>query len=103
MLNNGVPHWGDNPPFHVPVFVLTHTDQDQLVKQGGTIFTFVGTGIENPLGQAKAAAGNKNVSVAEGTNVVQQCLKVGFLDGIQIHFVHILLGYGIRLFENIDT
>lgn len=103
MFNNGVPHWGDNPPFHVPVFVLTHTAQDLLVKQGGTTFTFVVAGIEKALEQAKAAAGYKNVSVAGGANVVQQYLKAGLLDEIQIHLVHVLLGYGIRLFENIGT
>lgn len=102
MFNNGVPHWGDSPPFHVPVFVLTHTSQDPLVKQGGTTFTFV-AGIENALEQAKAAAGNKKVSVAGGANVVQQCLKTGLLDEIQIHLVHVLLSYGIRLFENMGT
>lgn len=100
MFNNGLPHWGDNPPFHVPVFVLTHTAQDLLVKQGGTTFTFVVGGIENAIELAKATAGNKNVSVAGGANAVQQYLKAGLLDEIQIHLVHVLLGKGIRLFEN---
>jgi dihydrofolate reductase len=103
MFNNGVPHWGDNPPFHVPVFVLTHTAQALLVKQGGTTFTFVVGGIESAIEQEKAAAGNKDVSVAGGANVVQQFLKAGHLDEIQIHLVHVLLGYGIRLFENMST
>jgi hypothetical protein len=69
--------WGDNPPFHNPVFVLTHEAREPLVKEGGTTFTFVTDGIERALEQAKAAAGDKDVSIAGGANVIQQYLKAG--------------------------
>ncbi|OGO36265.1 MAG: deaminase [Chloroflexi bacterium RBG_16_56_8] len=95
--------WGDNPPFHMPVFVLTRTAQDTMVKEGGTTFTFVTDGVESALKQAKAAAGDKDVSVAGGANIVQQYLKAGLLDEMQIHLVPILLGDGRRLFDDLGT
>jgi dihydrofolate reductase len=90
--------WGEDPPFHVPVFVLTHHAREPVVKQGGTTFTFVTDGIESALEQAKAAAGDKDVSVAGGADVIQQYLRAGLLDQVQIHVVPILLGTGTRLF-----
>jgi dihydrofolate reductase len=96
--------WGDDPPFHHPVFVLTHHAREPVVKQGGTTFTFVTDGIEDALEQARAAAGDKDVGVAGGADVAQQYLKAGLLDEIQIHLVPVLLGDGVRLFENLgDT
>ena len=89
--------WGDEPPFHVPVFVLTHEPRDVLIK-GDTTFTFV-NGIESALEQARAAAGDKNVSIGGGANVAQQFLKAGLLDEIQLHVAPLLLGGGVRLFD----
>jgi dihydrofolate reductase len=93
--------WGDNPPFHMPVFVLTHHPRETLVKEGGTTFIFVGDGIEDALQQARAAAGDKDVSIAGGANIIQQYLQAGLLDEIQIHLVPILLGEGRRLFDHL--
>lgn len=93
--------WGDEPPFHMPVFVVTHRAREKLVKQGGTTFTFVTDGIESALQQAKAAAGDKDVSVAGGANIIQQYLRAGLLDQIQIHLVSVLLGAGRRLFDHL--
>ena len=95
--------WGDNPPFHMPVFVITHNASEKLVKEGGTTFTFVTDGIERALEQAKAAAGDKDVSVAGGANIIQQYLSAGQLDEIQIHLVPVLLGDGVRLFHHIGV
>jgi dihydrofolate reductase len=95
--------WGDNPPFHLPVFVLTHEARDDLAKDGGTTFTFVTDGSESALEQARAAAGDRDVSVAGGANTVQQYLKAGHVDEMQIHVVPVLLRDGIRLFEHLGT
>ena len=92
--------WGDDPPFHMPVFVLTHRARETLYK-GETTFTFVTDGIENALRQAQEAAGEKNVAVG-GANTAQQFLKAGLLDEIYIHLVPILLGSGRRLFDRLD-
>jgi dihydrofolate reductase len=91
--------WGDDPPFHVPVFVVTHRARPKLTK-GETTFTFVTDGLERAVQQAKAAAGAKNVSVG-AANTAQQVLKAGLLDEVQIHLVPILLGEGTRLFEDV--
>jgi dihydrofolate reductase len=88
--------WGDTPPFGVPVFILTHYSREPVVKEGGTTFTFVTDGFESALADARAAAGEKNVHVAGGANVVQQYL--GLLDELQIHISPLLLGDGVRLF-----
>jgi dihydrofolate reductase len=90
--------WGDDPPFHAPVFVLTHHPRESVVKQGGTSFTFVTDGIESALEQARAAAGDKDVLVAGGASIAQQYLKAGLLDQIQIHVANVLLGGGTHLF-----
>jgi dihydrofolate reductase len=91
--------WGDEPPFHHPVFVLTHHPREHVVKQGGTTFTFVTDGIESALEQAQEAAGGKDVQIAGGADVAQQYLAAGLLDEIQIHVAPILLGGGTRLFD----
>ena len=88
--------WGDNPPFGVPVFILTHHAREPVTKEGGTTFTFVTEGAGGALAQARAAAGDKNVAVAGGANVVQQYL--GLIDEMQIHIAPLLLGDGVRLF-----
>ena len=93
--------WGDEPPFHMPVFVLTHEAREPEAKEGGTTFTFVNDGIESALEQARAAAGDKNVSVGGGANTIQQFLRVGLLDELQIHITPLLLGGGVRLFDDL--
>jgi dihydrofolate reductase len=91
--------WGDEPPFGVPVFVLTHHERETVTKPDGTTYTFVTGGVEPALEQARAAAGDRNVAVAGGASVVQQYLAAGLLDELQIHVVPILLGDGVRLLE----
>lgn len=93
--------WGDNPPFHKPVFVLTHTAREPLAKDGGTTFTFVTEGVKSAVEQAKAAAGDKNVSIGGGASTAQQILRAGLLDELQIHVAPLLLGGGVRLFDDL--
>jgi dihydrofolate reductase len=93
--------WGDDPPFHQPVFVLTHHARETVIKQGGTTFTFVTDGIEAALEEARAAAAEKDVLVAGGATVAQQYLGAGLLDDLQIHLAPILLGGGVRLFDQL--
>jgi dihydrofolate reductase len=93
--------WGDNPPFRVPVFVLTNHPRETVVKEGGTTFTFVTDGIRAALDQARSAARDKDVSIAGGANVVQQAIEAGVVDELQIHIAPLLLGRGVRLFEGV--
>jgi dihydrofolate reductase len=93
--------WGEDPPFHVPVFVLTHHARDPLPMEGGTTFHFVTDGIESALEQARAAAGDRNVSIAGGASALQQYLAAGLLDELHLHIVPIILGSGERLLENV--
>ena len=95
--------WGDEPPFHMPVFVLTHEAREALPKEGGTTFTFVTEGIENALEQARAAAGDKDVAIGGGANTIQQFLGAGLIDEFQLHIAPMLLGGGVRLFEQAPT
>jgi dihydrofolate reductase len=90
--------WGDDPPFKVPVFILTHHAREPETK-GGTTFTFVTDGIESALEQARAAAGDRDVLVAGGADVAQQYLAAGLLDELDIHIAPVLLGDGVRLFD----
>src|SRR6266545_94036 len=94
--------WGDNPPFHGPVFVLTHHAREPLVMGGGTTFTFVTNGIESALNQAREAAGGKDVALGGGANAAQQYLAAGLLDEMEIHLVPLLLGSGARLLDNLN-
>jgi dihydrofolate reductase len=93
--------WGDEPPFHAPVFVLTHHPREPLEMQGATTFTFVTDGIESALEQARAAAGDGDVAIAGGAQAVQQYLAAGLLDELYIHIVPVILGGGERLLENV--
>jgi dihydrofolate reductase len=102
MFHVGFEPWGDPPPFGMPVFVVTHEEREPLPMQGGTTYTFVTDGIEAALERARAAAGDKNVGVWGGANTIRQCLKAGLLDEMQIHLIPVLLGAGIRLFEEFD-
>jgi dihydrofolate reductase len=92
--------WGENPPFHHPVFVLTHHSREQLRMQGGTTFTFVTDGIEAALEQAQGAAGGRDVAIGGGGSAAQQYLRAGLLDELHLHVVPVLLGDGVRLFES---
>jgi len=93
--------WGDNPPFHHPVFVLTHHPRPPLALEGGTTFTFVTDGISAALEQARHAARGQDVSLAGGAAAARQYLTAGLLDEMEIHLVPILLGAGERLFEGL--
>jgi dihydrofolate reductase len=93
--------WGDDPPYHVPVFVLTHHPREPLAMQGGTTFTFVTDGIESALAQARAAAGERDVQLAGGASAVRQYLRAGLVDELQLHLVPILLGGGERLLDGL--
>jgi dihydrofolate reductase len=92
--------WGDDPPFHHPVFVLSHHPRDPLTMRGGTSFTFVTGGIQAALEQARAAAGDRDVAVGGGATAVQQYLRAALLDELQVHVVPVLLGSGARLFAD---
>jgi dihydrofolate reductase len=92
--------WGDNPPFHLPVFVLTHHARNHLDMQGGTSFTFVTDGIDAALNLAKHAADGQDVAIGGGASLAKQYLIAGLIDEIQIHLVPIFLGAGVRLFED---
>ena len=93
--------WGDDPPYHHPVYVLTHHARDPLEMQGGTTFYFVTDGIESALEQAREAAGGKDVSLGGGADVAQQYLAAGLIDELEISVVPLLLGGGARLFDNL--
>jgi dihydrofolate reductase len=93
--------WGGKAFLSLPCFIVTHHPPQEWVKEGSP-FTFVTEGVESAIRQAQAAAGDKTVSVS-GTQIVQQALKAGLLDEIQIHLVPVLLGAGIRLFDHLDT
>jgi dihydrofolate reductase len=93
--------WGPNPPFHHPVFVLTHHAREPLELEGGTTFTFVTQGIEAALEGARRAAGGQDVALAGGANVAQQYLAAGLVDEMEIHLVPTLLGSGERLFDGL--
>jgi dihydrofolate reductase len=93
--------WGENPPYHTPVFVLTRHAREPLPMQGGTTFQFVTDGIESALRQAKEAAGGKDVSLAGGASVAQQYFAAGLLDELRLSVVPVLLGDGTRLLENL--
>ena len=93
--------WGTNPPFHHPVFVLTHHPRAPLELEGGTRFTFVTDGIEAALAQARRAAGGKDVSLAGGARAARQYLVAGLVDEMELNLVPTLLGSGERLFDGV--
>ena len=103
MFDVGFEPWGNPPPFRMPVFIVTHDARDPLPMQGSTTYNFVTDGIEAALDRARSAAGDKNVGVWGGANIIQQYLKAGLLDEMLIHYIPILLGDGIRLFEGLDS
>lgn len=96
-------YWGEDPPYHRPVFVLTHHARKPLPMAGGTTFHFVTDGIEAALEQAKASAGDEDVRICGGAHVVQQYLNAGLIDQLDLQVVPIMLGGGVRLFDGIDA
>ena len=94
--------WGEDPPFHHPVFVLTHHPREPLEMQGGTTFHFVTDGIESALRQARDAAGDKDVAIGGGAQAGQQYLNAGLVDELRIDLVPVILGGGARLLDNVD-
>ncbi len=95
--------WGDNPPYHAPVFVLTHHERAPIAMEGGTVFHFVTDGIESALRQAVQAAGNRNVKIMGGANTVNQYLAAGLIDELWLHIVPVTIGAGSQLFENVPN
>ncbi len=92
--------WGEEPPYYAPVYVLTHHPRESLELEG-TTFHFVTDGIESALAQAKSAAGDKDVAIAGGANVVRQYLAIGAIDELVLHYVPLTLGAGERLFADL--
>ena len=93
--------WGEDPPYHLPVFVLTHHPREPIVMQGGTTFTFVTDGIERALELAQTAANGKSVEIPGGAETIRQYLRAGLLDQLWLHIVPIVLGAGERLLDNV--
>jgi dihydrofolate reductase len=93
--------WGEDPPYHTPVYVLTHHAREPLEMDGGTTFHFVTDGIESALEQARAAAGDRDVSIAGGASTVRQYLAAGLLDELYLHIAPVVLGAGERLLEGV--
>jgi dihydrofolate reductase len=95
--------WGDNPPYHHPVFVLTHHPRPPITMEGGTTFNFVDDGIEAALERAFDAAGGQDIRLGGGVATIQQYLRAGLIDEMHVAIVPILLGDGERLFDNLDA
>ena len=93
--------WGDDPPFHHQVFVLTHHEREPLEMEGGTTFSFITDGIESALEQAREAGGGKDVQLHGGASVAQQFLSAGLIDEFEVHVTPVLLGGGERLLDNV--
>ncbi|MFA6060465.1 MAG: dihydrofolate reductase family protein [Taibaiella sp.] len=93
--------WGDNPPYHAPVFVLSHNERAPVEMKGGTIFHFITDGIEEALRKAKEAAGDQNVKIMGGANTVNQYLVAGLVDELWLHVAPVTIGAGVRLFEGV--
>lgn len=95
--------WGDNPPYHAAVFVLSHQEREPIEMDGGTTFFFVTDGIESALSKAKNAAGNRNVKVMGGAQTINQYLAAGLIDELWVHIVPVTIGMGSRLFDGVPT
>lgn len=99
MFDFGYEPWGDDPPFHAPVLVVTNRPSERIDKQGGTSYTFVTDGIAAAVEQAKTAAGDKDVLIAGGLSVAQQALAAGLVDELAMHVSPVILGSGARLLD----
>ena len=95
--------WGNDPPFHAPVFVLTHHAREPQPMDGGTTYYFVTDGIESALAQARAAAGDGDVAIQGGATTINQYLAAGLIDELRLHIVPLTLGAGTRLFEGVPS
>jgi len=95
--------WGEDPPYHAPVFVLTHFPREPLTMEGGTTFTFVTDGIESALAQAREAAGDGDVAIAGGAATVRQYLAAGLIDLLRLHVAPVALGAGERPLDDIGN
>ena len=95
--------WGEDPPYHAPVFVLTHHERAPVTMEGGTVFHFVTGGTQEAMERAQAAAGDRRVSIAGGAATVNQYLAAGLLDELELHIVPLLLGGGARLFDDLGS
>jgi dihydrofolate reductase len=93
--------WGDNPPYHAPVFVLTHHARDPIPMEGGTTFHFVTDGIESALAQAREAAGDRDISITGGATTLNEYLAAGHVDELRLHVVPFTLGSGTRVFDGV--
>lgn len=93
--------WGEEPPYHAPVFVLTHHEREPLEMKGGTMFHFVTGGIAEALDRARAAAGERAVAIAGGAATVNQFLAAGLIDELRLHIAPVVLGRGERLFDGV--
>lgn len=93
--------WGEDPPYHAPVFVLSHHAREPVPMRGGTTFHFVGDGIEAALGRARAAAGEQNVSIAGGPATLNQYLAAGLVDELRLHVAPFVHGAGERVFDGV--
>jgi dihydrofolate reductase len=100
MADLGIVHWGEAPTFHAPVFVVTNRPAETIVKAGGTSYTFVTSGIDDALRQAREAAGSADVIVGGGAEIARQYLRAGAVDEIRLHLVPLILGAGTRLFDD---
>ena len=94
--------WGENPPFHVPTFVLTHHERAPIEMEGGTVFHFATGGIRDALDRARAAAGDKDVRIGGGASTIRQYLEVGLIDELHLAIAPVLLGSGESLFPGLD-
>ncbi|MDL1901109.1 dihydrofolate reductase [Anaerolineae bacterium CFX9] len=103
MFAGGEPFWPEEAPFHTPVFVLTHEVRSPWERAGGTTFYFVNDGIESALEQARRAAGDRDIRIAGGANVIQQFLNAGLIDEFTIHYSPVFFGEGLPLFHNISA
>jgi len=99
MADGGEIPWGDEPPFHAPVFVVTHRPRALLQRQGGTSFTYVTDGVASAVEQARAAAGGKDVAVAGGGTLLRQVITLGLLDELELHVAPVIVGAGLRLLD----
>jgi dihydrofolate reductase len=102
MFEGGERGWPEEAPFHTPVYVLTHEKREPWSRPGGTTFYFVNDGIESALSQAQASAGERDIRIAGGANVIQQYLSAGVIDELEIALAAVLFCGGRRLFENIS-
>lgn len=103
MFEAGEHSWPDDPPFHSPVFVVTHEGRQPWERLGGTTFRFVNDGVDSAIEQARHAAGDKDVRISGGGETIVQCLNAGLVDEFSIALSPVLFGSGLRLFANLDA